>query len=98
MEISVKQIYDKFLEAMEQNNESAARQLLIDNIPNFPQELQDEIMFGLFEEDVLRAAKEGEMIAKMQEQGLQNLEALVRVQKKIEDQLKINELNKKLSE
>ena len=98
MNSDLKTIYDEFIAQVERGDEQAARQLLIENIPNFPQELQDEIIFGLFEEGVLKAAKEGEVIANLQQQGLENLETLQRVRNKIEDQLKIIKVQRELDQ
>lgn len=98
MENDIKKIYDAFIVHMEKGDEQAARQLLIENIPYFPKDLQDEILFRLFEEGVLRAAEEGKMSAKMQEQGLRNLEALHQVQNKIQDQLKIIEVERTIDQ
>lgn len=98
MNTDLKAMYNQFAGHMEKGDEQAARQLLVENIPNFPKELQDEILFGLFEEGVVRAAADGDMIAKMQQQGLQNLEALHRVQNKIADQLKIIKVQRDLDQ
>lgn len=97
-ESHLNEIYGKFLTCLEARDETGARQLLVENIPNFPKELQDEILFGLFEEGVLRAAEEGKALAKMQQQGLQNLEALHQIQNKIKDRLKIIEVERTIDQ
>lgn len=94
----LKTIYDAFAAHIEKGDEQAARQLLIENIPNFPKELQDQILFGLFEEEVLRVAEEGKTLAAMQQHGLQNLEQLRQMQNKIKDQLKIIQVERTLDQ
>ena len=90
------ELYEEFLRLAEAGDENAARAFLTDRYKDFPEEMQEKVMFAFFSEAVTKRAAEIEGVTKIQQEGMEMLTKLIAEKKKLEDQLRIDDLKKTL--
>ncbi|MEI7709239.1 MAG: hypothetical protein WCI76_00825 [bacterium] len=91
-------LYNEFLDCVSKGDEALARKFLVDNIKRFPQEAQDSIIFAFFEEALDKETKDMGAITKIQKEGLDALAQIDKVQKILEDQIKVKDLKAKITQ
>ena len=95
METDLQKIYEEFLQLLENGSEKEAEQFLISKITLLPQDAQEEILFSLFEQGIAESVQEGTILGALRKRIEENLNTLRINKRKIEDGLKILELERK---
>lgn len=90
-------IYNELSIVLTEGPEEHARQFLTDRFGEFPKELQDTIVLGLFEEGLEEAAESTGRLAETQTEALEDATLLERVGRMVADRIKLKELEGKLS-
>jgi len=91
-------LYNEFLSYVNKNDETGARQFLIDNLDKFPEDVKNKIIFVFFEEALIKEAEGAEKIAEMQKEGLEAMSQIEKAKKVLEDQKKAEDLRNKLTQ
>jgi hypothetical protein len=89
-------LYNEFLELLNKGDEAAARKFVTDNIKNFPEEVQDKIIFAFFEDAVNKEAAGIQGVAEIQKEGMEAMSQIEKAKKILEDQVKAEELKAKI--
>ena len=89
-------LYNAFQELAEKGEETQARQFLVDHFAEFPEEAQGDIVVAFFEEAISNTAKETEAIDKIRTDTLQEVKAMEKLKRVLEDRLKVLELESKI--
>jgi hypothetical protein len=84
----------EFSEVAARGNEEDARKFLIDNLKKFPQDVQDKIVSGFFEEALTKKASGLHAVADFQKKGLGMISDLEQGKKKLEEKAKLLDLKK----
>ena len=89
-------IYEEFKKVMERGDEKAARAFIAENLKRFPQADQDAIITALFEEALAVDARNTELTAEFQKQGLAVAAAIEKAKESVEKQDKLLEIKESL--
>jgi len=90
-------LYNEFSVYIDKNDEQGARKFLIDNLPKFPEEVQDKLTFAFFEEALMDKTKGIKDIAEMQKDGLEAINQIDKAKKILEEKKKIEDFRSNLT-
>lgn len=76
-------IYQKIRKVWQEGDEEKLKNFLIDNLLDFPQDIQEEIIFAFFEEALVKSLKEVENKIKFQERVAKVLDSIKKAKKEI---------------
>jgi hypothetical protein len=82
-------LYGEFLKVMGRGDERAAKDFLITNLKQFPQEVQETIITAFFEEALVRAKTDAAAVANFQKQGMQVAKGMEQLKEGLEAKAKI---------
>ena len=85
-------IYQKFLEMVKNGTEQEVRDFLVNNLKQFPQDMQEYIVAAFFEEALEKKAAVGEL----QQQGLEMNANMEKLRKELEKKAKLAEIKEGL--
>ncbi len=91
-------LYKEFMVYADKGDEAGARKFLVDNLKKFPEEVQEKITFAFFEEALMDKTKGMKEVAEMQKEGLEAMSQIGKAKKVLEDQIKIKDLQAKLTQ
>ena len=66
-------IYNQFVEVLNEGDEGKARQFLVDKFAEFPEEVQGEILTGFFEEALDRTSADENLVAQLDERRIKQV-------------------------
>ena len=93
----IEELYEKLLAVVASGDEAAADAFLAEHLTEFPEDLQQKIMFAYFKESVEQEAGQLETIADAKKEGLELLKELEHIKKGYEEARKIQELKDSLT-
>lgn len=97
MSKTTQELYDELAHLVETGDVDAIQSFLLDNIADFPEEIQQKIAFSAFEVAVSEEAETVGGIDEIQEKLLEALTVIDGVEEEIENQERIDELKKELN-
>ena len=74
------------------------RAYLVDHVKEFPEDLQEEVIYAFFVEGLDQMIDEQTAVNEFQEEAVQEMKQLERLKGKIEDKIKMKELEGKLDQ
>lgn len=86
------QIYDQFIDLLSEGDESKMLAFLETHIKELPEDLQEKVIFALFEDSVNKNVEEGEALAAAQKEGSEILKKLQEAKKNYEEAQQIEAL------
>jgi hypothetical protein len=97
VEKTFQELYQEFQKIASSGSEEQARQFLIDNLPQFPEEVRKQIVFAFFEEGLEKAAEGESLINNFQKRGLEAVKTLEELKRILEDKKGELELKQSLA-
>lgn len=94
--LTFEEAYEKLIEVVNVGDEEKAKDYLTEHLNEFPEEIQNKIIFSFFEEAVASQAEEEEALNKFKKEGLESLNTLQKLKKGLEEDQKIQNLRKGL--
>lgn len=92
----MKHPYDQFLETLEQGDETAMITFLEAHLKELPEDLQEKIIFALFEDSVTKQLEQEEALATAQDEALDVLDKLYSAKKMYEEAQQVQTLKESL--
>jgi hypothetical protein len=89
-------LYEEFMKIVQSGDEVKAREFLVANLKQFPQETQDKIVMAFFQEAVSKSKEDADLISNFQKQGLQMVDEIEKSKAKLQDRAKMLEVKKKI--
>lgn len=96
MDEQQKKLFDDLRGVFENGSEEEVRAFLVDHISAFPDDIKDEIVFAFFEEGLDKAIEEKGKLVEFEEAGIEELKTLAELKRRIDDRIKVMELEEKL--
>ncbi len=90
------QLYEEFLKIADSGDEAAAQKFLSDHLAEFPENVQEELIFAFMKDAYIKRGQAIEENAQLQQQGLKAIEEMVAEKKVIEEEGKIGEIKEGL--
>ena len=90
------ELYDKLNVLIEAGDETAVRAFLIEHIKEFPEDLQKKIAFEFFSNALDKKVESATRNAQIQQEGLDAIGEIEKVESKLKDQQKLAELRANL--
>lgn len=91
------QRYDEFLDIVKNGTEEEATNFLKAHLNEFPEELQEKILFAYFEDEVNRQSDEFHALEEVKRTGLEVLKKLESIKKEMEEAQAIHTLEEDLN-
>ena len=89
-------LYEEFYKLVQAGDEAVARKFLHDRFAEFPSDMQEEILFAVFQEAVLARADALKGITSIKKQGLDALAKLAKMKSDLQNEVKIIDLKNTL--
>ena len=91
------QRYDEFLDLVKNGTEEEVTEFLKAHLNEFPEDLQQKILFAYFEDEVNRQSDEFHALEDVKRSGLEVLKKLEAIKKEMEEAQKIHDLEESLN-
>jgi hypothetical protein len=89
-------VMKEFSEVVARGDEKAAREFLVNNLKQFPQDVRDKITFAFFEEALSKKAAGLHAVADFQKEGLKAVNDLEQGKRQLEDKQKLLDLKESI--
>ncbi len=90
-------LYIEFQSYVDKNDEQGARNFLIKNLQQFPEEVQAKLTLAFFEEALMDTTTKIKSVAEIQKEGLDAISQMDKLKKILEDKKKIEDIKSSLS-
>lgn len=89
-------LYNEFRRLAQEGNEEKVRRFLMDHLKEFPENIQEDIIFAFFEEGLERSAEEEEVVGNVREGVIEAGKTVEKLQGILDNRVKMEEIRKKL--
>jgi hypothetical protein len=86
----------EFSEVVARGNEEDARKFLVNNLKQFPQDVQDKLIIAFFEEALSKKASGLHAVADFQKEGLEAINDLEHGKRQLEEKQKLLDLKESI--
>jgi hypothetical protein len=91
-----KEVREAFMKIVDAGDEAKAREFLVENLAQFPEDTQEVIIMAFFEEALAKKDKDEQLVADFKKQGLQAVNAIDRAKIELEKRLKLAEIKENI--
>ncbi len=91
------ELYDQFMGYVEKGDEQGAKDFLIENLKNFPEETQEKLTMAFFEEALTKETTGMAELGQMQKEGVEAMGQIAKAKKILEDKAKVEKLRSDLT-
>jgi hypothetical protein len=96
MQTIPKGIREAFMKIVESGDEAKARQFLVENLAQFPEDTQEVITTAFFEEALAKKDRDDQLIADFKKQSLNAVSVIDHAKAEIEKHVKLTEMKENL--
>jgi hypothetical protein len=96
MTSSPTELYEKFFEIAARGDEAAAREFLLSNIKQFPQDIQDSIVVAFIEEALEKKNSNDATLSDLRKEGFAATEAMLKAKHELAKKEKLEGLKKEI--
>jgi hypothetical protein len=96
MQTIPKEIREAFMKIVESGDEAKAREFLVENLSQFPEDTQEVITMAFFEEALAKKDESDQLVADLKTQGLEAVNVIDRAKEELEKHVKLAEIKESI--